>query len=63
MYCTLKNYLLTVGISGDRASTIGRANAETTKPIVINIADSKQALLEPDSEYRLDIRVGIGDKQ
>ena len=42
---------------------MGRANADTTNPIVMKIDASKQELLEPESLYRRDSKVGRGDKQ
>jgi hypothetical protein len=46
----LHNIKLTTGsCSGDLARTMGSANEDTTKPIVINIANSYAAvLLEPE---------------
>jgi hypothetical protein len=43
--------ILTIGsFMGDLAKTIGRANDDTTNPIVRNIANSKYDLFEfPDS--------------
>ena len=60
------NFILTTGFpDGDLARTIGNANAETMKPIVIKIADSRQGPPDPpeSSEYRLATRVGMGAKR
>lgn len=60
----MQSFFLTVGsLSGDLAKTIGRANADTTNPIVIKIEVSKHELFEPESLYRRAIKVGRGDKQ
>lgn len=48
--------------AGARASTIGRANDDTTMPIVMNMANSKHGLLllpESSVNFRA-IRVGMG---
>lgn len=49
---------------GERAKTMGRAKDETTIPVVMKIANSKQGLLllpeDSISEYRRAMRVGIG---
>lgn len=46
LYC--KFLVITTGsTAGDRANTIGNANDEITKPIVIKIASSRQGLLNP----------------
>lgn len=38
-------YKYTTGsLTGDRAKTIGRANDDITKPVVMNIASSKHGL-------------------
>jgi len=51
-----------VTATGALARTMGRANAETTMPVVKNQASSRQGL-DPDesSPLLLAIRVGIGD--
>lgn len=58
--------LLTTGLSaGDLANTIGNANAETMKPIVIKIANSRLGPPDPpeSSEYRRAISVGMGARR
>jgi len=52
-----------VTVTGALASTIGRANAETTMPVVRNQASSLQGLLEESSLCLLAMRVGMGERR
>jgi len=50
--------------TGARANTIGRANADTTIPVVRNQASSRHGLeLRESSAYRLAMKVGMGDRR
>jgi hypothetical protein len=51
-------------VGGTLANRMGRANADTTIPVVINHDISLQGLLLPPSSlYLRDIRFGIGERR
>jgi len=50
-------------VTGALASTIGRAKAEITIPVVRNQASSLHGLLEESSLCLLAMRVGMGERR
>merc|ERR1712226_51957 len=50
-------------VTGALASTIGRAKADMTMPVVRNQASSLQGLLEESSLCILAMRVGMGERR
>jgi len=50
-------------VTGALASTIGRAKADMTMPVVRNQASSLQGLLDESSLCLLAMRVGMGERR